>query len=206
MHVSQIASFQLECSSGAATKAFIGLIIIINWRGNPFMKHISVIVILATASVFTFAQTKDREGKPKAGIIVEARAMKTHAKATFDVKAWDEKPYNEMSGLPKLTRVSATKSYQGDIAGEGKLEYLMMYRDDGSASFVGMERVEGSVGGRSGSFVLQHSGTFKSGIATVTLLVVTGSGTGDLRGLRGNGEFSVGHKPPYAVTLDYDFE
>jgi hypothetical protein len=105
------------------------------------MKHISVVVFLVIASAFAFAQTKDKKGNQKAGIIEEPRAMKTHAKATFDVKAWDEKPYNEMNGLPKLTRVSATKSYQGDITGEGKLEYLMMYRDDGSASFLGLERV-----------------------------------------------------------------
>ena len=132
--------------------------------------------------------------------------MKTHAKGTFELKAWDEKPFNEMNGMPKLTRASVIKSYQGDITGEGKLEYLMMYRDDGSASFVGLERVVGSVGGRSGSFVLQHSGTFKEGVATVTLVVVPGSGTGDLRGMRGEGGFSVGHQPPYAMTLDYDFE
>src|SRR5436190_14784628 len=131
------------------------------------MKHISVIVFLVTASVFAFAQTKGRKGNQKAGITEEA-ALKTHAKATFALNAWDEKPYNEMNGLPKLTRVSVTKSYQGDIKGEGKLEYLMMYRDDGSASFIGLERVVGSVGGRSGSFVLQHGGTFEGGVATVT--------------------------------------
>src|SRR5260221_2346763 len=91
--------------------------------------------------------------------------MKTHAKATFALNTWEEKPYNEMNGLPKLTRVSVTKTYQGTITGEGKLEYLMMYRDDGSASFLGLERVVGSVGGRSGSFVLQHSGTFEGGVA-----------------------------------------
>ena len=67
--------------------------------------------------------------------------MTTHAKATFALSAWDEKPYDEMNGVPKLTRASVNKSYQGDITGEGKLEYLMMYRDDGSASFIGMERV-----------------------------------------------------------------
>ena len=132
--------------------------------------------------------------------------MKTHAKATFALIAWDEKPYNEMNGLPKLTRASVTKSYQGDITGEGKLESLMMYRDDGSASFIGLERVVGSVGGRSGSFVLQHSGAFKDGVATVTLVVVPGSGTGDLRGLQANGGFAVGHQPPYSMTLDYGFE
>src|SRR5437879_7330965 len=133
----------------------------------------------------------------------EATNMKAHAKGTFELKAWDEKPFNEMNGLPKLTRVSVTKTYQGDITGEGKLEYLMMYRDDGSASFLGLERVVGSVGGRSGSFVLQHSGTFKGGIATVTLFVVPGSGTGDLRRLRGEGGFAVWHQGPYCFALDY---
>ena len=170
------------------------------------MKLISTIVLLVVAFALAFAQTKDREGNQKAGITEEATAMKTHAKATFALNTWDEKPYNEMNGLPKLTRVSVTKTYQGNITGEGKLEYLMMYRDDGSASFLGLERLVGSVGGRSGSFVLQHSGTFEGGVATVTLLVVPGSGTGDLRGLLGNGGFAVGHQQPYSITLDYDFK
>ena len=70
------------------------------------------------------SQTKDRKGNQKAGIKEEAAALKTHAKATFALNGWDEKPYNEMNGLPKLTRTSVIKSYQGDIKGEGKLDYL----------------------------------------------------------------------------------
>ena len=132
--------------------------------------------------------------------------MQTRAKVTFTIKSWDEKAYNEMEGAPKLTRARVTKSYQGDLEGEGKLEYLMMYCTAGSASFVGLERVTGNFGGRSGSFVLQHSGTFDDGVAKVILSVVPGSGTGDLRGMRGEGGFSVGHQPPYAMTLDYGFE
>lgn len=132
--------------------------------------------------------------------------MRKQAKATFDIKSWDEKTYNEIEGAPKLTRASVTKSYQGDIEGEGKVEYLMMYRTAGSASFTGLERVTGSIGGRSGSFVLQHTGTFEDGVAKVTLSVIPGSGTEDLRGLSGEGKFSVGHKPPYSMTLDYGFE
>lgn len=46
----------------------------------------------------------------------------------------------------------------------------------------------------------------KDGIATVTLLVVPYSGTGDLRGLQGKGGFVVGHQPPFSMTLEYDFE
>ena len=132
--------------------------------------------------------------------------MQKQAKATFDIKSWDEKPYNEIEGSPKLTRASVAKSYQGDIEGEGKVEYLMMYRSAASASFTGLERVTGSIGGRSGSFVLQHTGAFEDGVAKVSLAVVQGSGTADLRGLKGEGEFSVGHQPPFAMTLDYQFE
>ena len=132
--------------------------------------------------------------------------MSEHAVAAFALESWDEKPYDEREGLPKLTRVSATKSYQGEITGEGKVEYLMMYREDGSATFTGLERVVGSVSNRSGSFVFQHSGTFESGVARVALSVVPGSGTEGLRGLTGQGEFAVSHQPPYNMTLEYGFE
>jgi hypothetical protein len=132
--------------------------------------------------------------------------MRKHAEATFGLKSWDEKNYNELEGGPRLTHVIATKSYQGDIEGEGKLDYLMMYRSPASASFIGLERVVGSVAGRSGSFVLQHSGTFEGGVAKVIVSVVPGSGTGDLQGMSGKGGFDAGHQPPYAMTLDYGFE
>ncbi len=132
--------------------------------------------------------------------------MSTHATATFQVKSWDEKPYNEIDDGPKLTRVSVTKSFSGDIEGEGTLEYLMIQRDDGSASFVGLERVVGRVGDRSGSFVLQHTGTFEEGTAKDAFSVVPGSGTGDLHGLRGEGSFAAAHAESYPITLDYDFE
>ncbi len=132
--------------------------------------------------------------------------MTVHATATFEVKAWEEKPYDEIDEGPKLTRASVTKSFSGDIEGEGAVEYLMIHRDDGSASFVGLERVVGRVGDRSGSFVLQHTGTFEGGTAKTTWFVVPGSGTGALRGLRGEGGFASAHAERYSITLDYDFE
>src|SRR5207253_8147354 len=67
--------------------------------------------------------------------------------------------------LPKLTRATVTKTFSGDIAGEGHVEYLMMYRSDGSATFVGLKRVVGRVAGKAGSFVLQRTGVFESGAA-----------------------------------------
>lgn len=132
--------------------------------------------------------------------------MKKRANATFKIKSWDEKSYNEIEGSPKLTRAEIVKTFSGDIEGESTLEYLMMYREDGTASFVGLERVVGSLGGRSGSFVLRHQGTFQEGVAEVEMFVVSGSGTGELSGLRGKGSFAVGHKEPHLVSLDFDFE
>ncbi len=129
--------------------------------------------------------------------------MPTHASATFEIKAWDEKPYEEFAGGRKLTRASVKKSFQGDIEGESSVEYLMAYDEHGSACIVGMERVVGRVNERSGTFVLQHAGTFEGGIVKITLVVVPGSGTEDLRGLSGTGEFAVGHTSPFPITLDY---
>ncbi len=170
------------------------------------MRNISIVVLVITASALALAQVKNKDTNQKTKVARETTSMRKQAKATFGIKSWDERPFNEMNGTPKLTRASVTKSYQGDITGEGKVEYLMMYREDGTASFVGLERVVSSVGGRSGSFVLQHSGTFEDGVAKVILSVVPGSGTGDLRGMKGEGGFNAGHQPPYAMTLDYDFE
>jgi hypothetical protein len=170
------------------------------------MKNVLVFIVVITASVLTISQTNKTGNFPQTPEKRGSTSMREHAAVTFTIKAWNEAAYNEMPGAPKLTRTSVTKAYQGDLTGEGKLEYLMMYRDDGSATIIGLERVVGTIGGRSGSFVLQHSGTFERGIATVKLSVVPGSGTDRLRGLKGEGQFAVGHEPPYKMALDYDFE
>jgi uncharacterized protein DUF3224 len=130
--------------------------------------------------------------------------MKQTANARFAIKSWDEKPYSEGQDLPRLTRASVSKTFTGDIEGEGQVEYLMMYRADGSAAFVGLERVVGRIGGKAGTFVLQRSGAFENGQANESYSVVDGSATGELRGLRGDGKTSVGHGLDHPFALDYD--
>jgi hypothetical protein len=130
-----------------------------------------------------------------------------HAEGTFEVESWDEAPILESGDpAPKVTRAVVKKSYSGDIAGEGTVEWLMGYQDDGTATFVGLERVVGRVGERSGSFVLQHNGTFDGTLAKSTIVVVPGSGTEDLRELRGEGTFEAGMGSDGVrhVSLDYD--
>jgi len=128
--------------------------------------------------------------------------MKTTATARFAIKSWEETPYSEGQGRPKLTRASVTKTYTGDIEGEGQVEYLMMYRSDGSAAFVGLERIVGRIGGRDGSFVLQRNGVFENGLATEAYSVVPDSATGGLQGLAGDGSSALGHGMEHPFTLN----
>jgi len=130
--------------------------------------------------------------------------MKKSANARFAIKSWDEKPYSEGQDQPKLTRASVTKTYTGDIEAEGQVEYLMMYRSDGSATFVGLERVAGRIGDKTGSFVLQRTGIFESGQAKESYSVIPGSATGDLRGLQADGSSAVGHGMEHPFTLSYE--
>jgi hypothetical protein len=129
--------------------------------------------------------------------------MKQTANARFVIRNWDEKPYSEGPDLPKLTRASVTKTYTGDIDGEGNVDYLMMYRSDGTAAFVGLERIVGRIGGKSGSFVLQRTGVFEGGQAQESYSVIPGSATGELSGLAGEGRTSLGHGSEYPFTLSY---
>ena len=130
--------------------------------------------------------------------------MKNVANSRFTIKGWDEKPYGEGEGLPKLTRAAVTKTFTGDIVGESHVEYLMMYRSDGSATFVGLERIVGELAGKRGTFVLQRTGVFEGGVAKESFSVVPGSGTGDLRGLRGDGASAVGHWAEHPLALHYE--
>jgi len=130
--------------------------------------------------------------------------MKQSANARFAIQGWDEKPYDERPGVPKLTRASVRKTYTGDLSGDAQVEYLMMYRADGSATFVGLERVVGRIGGKAGSFVLQRAGVFEAGQAKETYSVVPGSATGELQGLVGDGSSSLGHGMEHPFTLSYE--
>ena len=131
--------------------------------------------------------------------------MKTTAKARFAITSWDEKPYSEAPGQPKLTRASVVRTFTGDIEGEGQVQYLMMYRGDGTAVVVGLERIIGRIAGRAGTFVLQRIGVFEGGLAKESYAVVPGSATGDLRGLSGDGTSAVGHGLEHPFELSYEF-
>ena len=124
--------------------------------------------------------------------------------ATFKVIGWDEEPYDEPEDVPKLTRVHVKRSFAGDLSGTGNLMLVMTYLDSGIVSFTGFEKVVGSLGGRTGSFVLRHTGVHDGQGATAEHDVVSGSGTGELAGLAGTGGYSAGDEEESDMALDYE--
>ena len=125
--------------------------------------------------------------------------MPSPVSATFEVKDWVETPLDEVE-MPKVTRAVVAKTYSGDIDGTSTTEWLMSYAEDGSATFVGMERISGSVGGREGSFVVKHDGKYEGGAAVGSLTVVRGSGTDALTSVEGEGTFRA--DPAGSVRLN----
>lgn len=133
-------------------------------------------------------------------------SARTHASAVITVHKYEPVAYEEPAGGPVLTRIHVQESFTGDISGEGVVEFLQAGRADGSASFVGIERVTGAVGGRTGTFLLQDAGTVEGNVVSGDWFVIPGSGTGELAGLRGEGGFRANLGEGAQVYLDYWFE
>ncbi len=126
-----------------------------------------------------------------------------HASAEFTVESWDEQPVREGPDGRKLTHAVVGQSVTGDLTGTGLAHWLMAYRSDGTADYLGLQHVEATIGDLTGTFVCASRGTFDGQAASGTLEVLAGSGTDDLEGISGNGTFSAGHGQAAAVELDY---
>jgi hypothetical protein len=130
---------------------------------------------------------------------------RTHAAGTINVKTYEPEPYDQPGDAPALVRIHVEEDFTGDIEGEGVATFLQTTIGDDEASFVGVERVTGRVGGRSGTFVLQDQGTVKDAVVSGSWFVLPGSGTGELDGLRGEGGFRAALGQGADITLDYWF-
>ncbi|MFJ9364917.1 DUF3224 domain-containing protein [Nocardia sp. NPDC101769] len=131
---------------------------------------------------------------------------KIRVEGTITVHKYEPVPYDEPEQGPVLTRIHVEESFSGGIEGDGVVEFLQSSTPDGAASFVGIERITGSVDGKSGTFLLQDAGTVADNIVSGEWFVVPGSGTGDLTGLRGEGGFKANLGEGAQVWLDYWFD
>ena len=127
--------------------------------------------------------------------------MTIRASGTFEVKISPQASDDRAEGVA-LGRMSLDKQFHGDLEATSKGEMLTAGTGvPGSAGYVAIERVDGTLHGRGGTFVLQHSGTMTRGAPQLTITVVPDSGAGQLAGLAGR----------MAITIadgkhTYDFE
>jgi hypothetical protein len=111
--------------------------------------------------------------------------MTTRASGTFEVKLSPQSADDPGEGAPR-GRLTIEKQFRGDLDASGKGEMLTAGAiEKGSAGYVAIERVSGSLHGRNGTFALQHHGTMTRGVPRLSIIVVPDSGTGELAGLAG---------------------
>jgi hypothetical protein len=133
-------------------------------------------------------------------------AGRTRARGKIQVKTYEPAADGESSVGPALSRIHVEEEFSGDIAGQGVVDFLQAKMSEDAASFVGIERVNGKIHGKAGTFLLQDNGTVDGSRVSGEWFVIPGSGTGDLSGLRGEGGFAAELGQGADVLLDYWFE
>jgi len=125
----------------------------------------------------------------------------TRATSSFTMDDTQHTPTEWAGGMMSRTRF--VKTFDGDLAGSGIVEAVMLRTDDdGPAAYVGVERIEGTLHGRTGCFLLLHSATALGGDQVASWTIVPGSGTGALSGISGRAQITEHHD----FVLDYSLD
>ncbi len=127
--------------------------------------------------------------------------MTNHATGPFDVKLT---PQSDKYAGPPLGRMMIDKQFHGDLDATSEGQMLSVSTDvKGSAGYVAIERVTGTLEGRTGTFVLQHSGTMNRGTPHLTIAVVPDSGTGQLEGITGKMTINIAPDGKHSYDFEY---
>jgi hypothetical protein len=129
--------------------------------------------------------------------------MANRASGSFDVKL-NPQPAEENVGDASISRMAIDKHFHGDLEATSKGQMLAAGTDtQGSGAYVALERVSGTLHGRSGEFALQHLGTMMRGTPQLSITVVPDSGTGELTGLSGKMSIKI-DKGAHSYEFDYE--
>jgi Protein of unknown function (DUF3224) len=132
-----------------------------------------------------------------ASAVTEPGGTHMHAKGPFEVKLAPLESYNK-----ELGRMSLDKQFHGDLEATSQGEMLAKQ----SGGYVAIERVTGTLGGKKGSFTLQHSSTMERGKPQQNIIVVPESGTGELVGLKGSLIVNIAAGGAHSYDFEYSFE
>ena len=130
---------------------------------------------------------------------------RSRATAKITVQDAETRPYDQTT-RPALVEIRLFETFTGEIEGESPVRALEVLRQDGSACLVSLQRFNGRLGRRQGTFVLQGAETVEKGKIKARWLVVPGSGTGELARLRGEGGFEGAFGKGSEGWLEYWFE
>ena len=125
-----------------------------------------------------------------------------NASSPFTNDRYDEEPYGEAAGA-ELSRVQITRTFSGDLEG-GSTAELLIAKSEGGGGYIGHDLVTGTLGGRSGGFVFQHTGLMGPEGVTNTGTIVPGTGVGELAGITGEGTMLADEDGNHTLTLDYE--
>jgi hypothetical protein len=161
-----------------------------------FLTGICFALVLVFAPI---APTHSQNPSP----VQKSATVTMHATGTFEVKLTPQPPEDKADA--SLGRMTIDKQFHGDIEGTSKGQMLTgMAPVKGSGGYVAIERVEGTLKGRTGRFILQHTGTMSHGAYQLSVTVVPDSGTGQLEGLTGSMNIIITdgkHSYDFAYTL-----
>jgi hypothetical protein len=128
-------------------------------------------------------------------------SMPNHAAGPFDVKIT---PQDDKSEDPLLGRMTIDKQYHGDLEATGKGQMLTAGTAvKGSGAYVAIEKVDGTLHGRTGTFLLQHAGTMTQGAPQLVITVVPDSGTGQLAGIAGKMAIKIAEGGKHSYDFEY---
>ena len=127
--------------------------------------------------------------------------MTHHATGPFDVKVTHQ---DDNSADPLLARMMLDKQYHGDLEATGQGQMLTAGTAvKGSGAYVAIEKVSGTLKGRTGSFVLQHTGTMTQNVPLLSITVVPDSGTGQLAGITGKMTITIAAGGKHSYDFEY---
>jgi hypothetical protein len=167
-------------------------------------KKILMVGILICAGACVGARLSFGGGaRAQTGSTQGEKTVSYHAKGTFEPTVTQQGAEDKAEGST-MGRWSLAKKFHGDLEGTSEGQMLAASTNvKGSAGYVAIERVTGTLGGRRGSFVLQHSGTMSHGAFQLNVSIVPDSGSGDLAGIAGTMNIQIAPDGKHSYEMDY---
>ena len=160
-------------------------------------KRVALHLSLATCLLFLVAAAVGQTAPSSSKEV----PMTQHATGPFDVKITHK---DDNSSDPLLARMTLDKQYHGDLEATGQGQMLPAGTAvKGSGAYVAIEKVTGTLKGRTGSFVLQHSGTMTQNVPQLTIIVVPDSGSGQLAGITGKMTITIAPGGKHSYDFEY---